>query len=89
MSEFSIHDVKTVEELYDMNDVNRYLQSGWVLLSVGFNTVDEETEKVYIVPFLCHSCRQYAIFRFHLCFLKNKVEFVFRHKQRTRFSCFS
>lgn len=49
MSDFSIHDVKTVEELYDMNDVNRYLKSGWVLLSVGFNTEDEETGKLYIL----------------------------------------
>ena len=49
MSDFSIHDVKTVDELYDKNDVNRYLKSGWVLLSVGFNTEDEETGKVYIL----------------------------------------
>ena len=49
MSDFSIHDVKTVDELYDLNEVNRRLKDGWKLLAVGFNTVDEEPCKVYIL----------------------------------------
>lgn len=49
MPDFSIHDVKSVKELYDEGDVNRQLQSGWVLLSVGFDVVDGESQKVYIL----------------------------------------
>lgn len=49
VSDFSIHDVKMTKELYDVDDVNEYLQSGWVLLAVGFNTEDSETYKVYIL----------------------------------------
>lgn len=49
MSEFSIHDVKIVEEIYDVDEVNNMLQSGWILLSVGFETIDNESCKVYIL----------------------------------------
>lgn len=49
MSDFSIHDIKHVEEFYDPDEVNNLLKSGWVLLSVGFNTEDKETYKVYIL----------------------------------------
>lgn len=49
MTDFSIHDVKTVDEFYDKDDVNRKLQSGWVLLSVGFDAIDGESQKVYIL----------------------------------------
>lgn len=49
MSDFSIHDVRTVDELYDYGEVNRRLKDGWKLLAVGFDTVDEESRKVYIL----------------------------------------
>lgn len=49
MSEFSIHDIKHVEERYDVDEVNKLLQSGWILLSVGFETIDNESCKVYIL----------------------------------------
>lgn len=46
---FDISTIKTVIELYDENQVNSHLKSGWILLSVGFNTVDGENEKTYIL----------------------------------------
>ncbi len=49
MADFSIYDVKTVEEFYDTNDVNQRLKSGWVLLAVGFDFIDGESCKVYIM----------------------------------------
>lgn len=49
MDKFSIYDIKQVKEFYDSDDVNRHLKLGWILLSVGFNTEDGETCKVYIL----------------------------------------
>lgn len=49
MSDFSIHDVKVVCEIYSEEKVNNLLRNGWVLLSVGFNTEDNVTNKVYIL----------------------------------------
>ena len=49
MPDFSTHDIKTVEELYDPDQVNRYLKDGWVLLSAGFETMDDGPCKVYIL----------------------------------------
>lgn len=49
MSNFSIHDIKTVRELYFEDDVNRCLHNGWILLSVGFDTEGDNPGKVYIL----------------------------------------
>ncbi len=49
MPDFSIHDVKVVCEIYSEEKVNNLLRNGWVLLSVGFNTEDNVTNKVYIL----------------------------------------
>lgn len=46
---FDMSTIKTVVELYDESQVNSFLNSGWFLLSVGFNTVDGENEKTYIL----------------------------------------
>ena len=49
MNPFSIHNVKTVVEVYEESEVNRLLRGGWVLLSVGFHAVDGEMHKTYIL----------------------------------------
>ena len=49
MLAFSIHDVKSVEELHNPGQVNCALEKGWRLLSVGFESDGEESEKIYIL----------------------------------------
>jgi hypothetical protein len=48
---FLIHDVKTVAERYEQDEVNSMLKNGWRLLAAGFNYNDDirQSEKVYIL----------------------------------------
>ena len=51
MTKKTICDVKQVLELYNDVETNKYLNNGWVLLSVGFECDGVRSSKRYILGF--------------------------------------
>lgn len=70
---FNIHDVKMVLELNNEDEVNHHLINGWRLLSVGFESYDNESQKFYVLGNTTMDKKEYdaELTRKHEEFLKN------------------